>query len=448
MVIFRSIKTRIALFAFLLILASTLAFYLVAVSITNRHIMDEVVKRAESLSGSIAAAAAYSFSSKDLLGLDNIVFRGKKSNQDIEFIAIVDREENTVVHSDIDKVDEELQSGKGTPLFKRTDGTVIREVDGASGPILEVTKPIVFLDRRLGKVIVGINKSALLSAQASARRSALLVFLSITFVGIIGSFVFSSFLTRPIKELTSGVDEMLEGRLRPLKVFSRDELGKLTENFNEMTTTITAQRQRLDEFTDELEESYVSMVKVLAATIDARDSYTHGHSQRVSSYSLKIAREMGLTAEAIHDLEVACLFHDVGKLRTPDSILRKKDSLNSAEHREMMRHVEYGADILGKAPSLYKYIPAIRHHHEWYDGKGYPDGLQGKDIPAFAAIISVADAYDAMTTDRPYRKALTHEEAKRELAAFSGKQFDPHVIEHFMKMPEDTPASGLGGEGA
>jgi putative nucleotidyltransferase with HDIG domain len=447
MIIFSSIKARIAFFAFLLILASTLAFYLVAVNITNRHIMDEVVKRAEALSGSIAGAAAYSFSSKDLLGLDNIVFRGKKSNQDIEYIAIVDREGSTVVHSDIEKVDEELHPDEGTTIIEQPDGTVIREIRGMSGPVLEVTKPILFLDRRLGKVVVGVNKSALLNAQASARRSALLVFLSIAFVGIIGSLVLSSFLTRPIKELTSGVDEMIEGRLRPLKIFSRDELGRLTENFNEMTTTIAAQRERLDEFTFELEESYVSMVKVLAATIDARDSYTHGHSQRVSTFSLKIAREMGLAEEEIHDLEVACLFHDVGKLRTPDSILRKEESLNSAEHREMMRHVEYGADILGKAPSLYKYIPSVRHHHEWYNGKGYPDGLTGKDIPPFAAIIAVADAYDAMTTDRPYRKALTHEEAKGELSAFSGKQFDPHVIEHFMKIP-DAPAVRSGGEGA
>jgi HD-GYP domain-containing protein (c-di-GMP phosphodiesterase class II) len=318
-----SIRFKIAFFAFLLTMATTLLLYVVTVRITNRHISEEVVKRAEALSGNIAAAAAYSFSSKDILGLDNIVYQGKETNRDVEYIVIADTEMKTVAHSDIERIGTVLERTGGSHVAKPRDGTVIKETDGRD-PILEVSTPILFLEKRLGSVIVGVNRSSLLDAQRSARRSALAVFLVTTFLGTVGSLVLSHYLTRPINELTAGVDEMIEGRRsRPLRVFSGDELGRLTESFNEMTARITAQGTRLDEFNRDLEEAYVSIVKVLAATIDARDPYTHGHSQRVSTLSLRIAREMGLAGEEIRDLEVACLFHDVGKIRTPDSILRK-----------------------------------------------------------------------------------------------------------------------------
>jgi putative nucleotidyltransferase with HDIG domain len=177
----------------------------------------------------------------------------------------------------------------------------------------------------------------------------------------------------------------------------------------------------------------VSLIKVLTAAIDARDPCTHGHSARVSFLSLKIGTAIGLRKKELEDLEAACLFHDVGKLRMPDSILRKTSVLNQPEIKEMMQHVEYGAEILGKAQSLNKYIPAVRHHHEWYNGKGYPDGLRGDSIPLFASIICIADSFDAMTSDRPYRYALSEAEAVRELIDLSGKQFNPYLVEIFMR---------------
>ena len=147
---------------------------------------------------------------------------------------------------------------------------------------------------------------------------------------------------------------------------------------------------------------------------------------------------MGLSARDLGDLEIACLFHDVGKIKTPDSILLKPGRLSPAEHKEMMHHVEYGASILSSAPSLVKYIPSTRHHHERHNGKGYPDGLAGNDIPLFAAIISIADSFDAMTTDRPYRRALSEEKALREIARMSGTQFRPDLVAVFLDQIEKT----------
>jgi len=249
----------------------------------------------------------------------------------------------------------------------------------------------------------------------------------------------ASFLIRPIEKLSASVDELKNGAVKCLpRIQSNDELGKLTANFNEMSVLIAQQREYLADYARSLEAAYVSIVKVVAAAIDARDSYTHGHSARVAQLSLLIGRQINLSQEDLVDLEIACLFHDVGKIKTPDSILLKKGRLSPAEYKEMMRHVEYGASILSWAPSLVKYIPSTRHHHEWYNSKGYPDGLSGESIPLFAAIISIGDSFDAMTTDRPYRKALSREDALREIARMSGTQFQPDLVEIFLDQMEKT----------
>ena len=178
-------------------------------------------------------------------------------------------------------------------------------------------------------------------------------------------------------------------------------------------------------------------MKVVAAAIDARDSYTHGHSARVAKLSLRLGKQIGLPKEDLRDLEVACLFHDVGKIKTPDSILLKPGKLSETEYNKMKQHVVDGASILGWAPSLAKYIPSTRHHHEWHNGKGYPDGLVGDNIPLFAAIISITDAYDAMTSDRPYRKALPKGKALRKIARMTGTQFRPELAEIFIELMEN-----------
>jgi HD-GYP domain-containing protein (c-di-GMP phosphodiesterase class II) len=133
----------------------------------------------------------------------------------------------------------------------------------------------------------------------------------------------------------------------------------------------------------------------------------------------------------------------VGKLKTPDFILQKMEQLDSVEYNEMMHHTKDGAEILSKAHSLKKYIPAVRHHHEWYNGNGYPDGLKGDQIPLFAAIISIADAFDSMTSTRPYRKAMSEEEAIAELAHLSGTQFNPRLVKVFIQvMNEQKQTAG------
>ncbi len=432
---FKRIRVKAALFVLLLLFSVTAGLYLITLRIMNQRIVGEVVRRAESLCRSTASAAGYGISSRDLLGLDNLVFRIKSINPDIEYIAITDTDGKVLVHNDVSRTGELFSAAEGTVARRDVDGTVMTDVRDASGGRFEIRSPIIFMEKPLGAVVLGINKTVPIAAQREAGRKMVLIFGSVLILGVVSSLVLSSFLTRPIKELSAGVAGLKEGRLNsPLRVYSLDELGRLTQSFNEMTALITVQRDELGKYAQELEQAYVSTVSVLAAAIDARDAYTLGHSTRVSKLSLALGRDLGLLHTELEDLEVACLFHDVGKIKIPDSILLKRGRLGGEERAEMMRHCEYGAEILAKAPSLLKYIPGVRHHHEWHDGHGYPDGLTGDRIPLAAAIIALADVYDAMTSDRPYRAAMTEGEARSLIASLSGRQFDPALTDRFIRI--------------
>ena len=400
----------------------------------NNYILNEIIKRGESVGRSIAASAGYNLLSKDLLGLDTLVYKAKSSNSDMPYVAIVDPGMKAIVHSDAPLIGENLPVSQGSLLRKTSDGTSIRELLSPSGSIFEISCPIVFMKKQLGHVILGINKSVLIEAQKKVTDRILILFGVIVVLGFFASSLLASFLIKPIKELSVGVNELKNGTTqKQLRIYSQDELGSLTRNFNEMSAQIADQKGKLNKYACDLEEAYVSIVKVVAAAIDARDSYTHGHSARVAQLSLLIGKQIGLSKDALTDLEVACLFHDVGKIKTPDSILLKPGKLSTDEYNEMKQHVEHGASILSWAPSLTKYIPSTRHHHEWHNGQGYPDGLTGENIPLFAAIIAIGDTFDAMTSDRPYRKALSEENALKEINRMSGIQFRPDLVTIFFQ---------------
>lgn len=435
---FQSIRLKLTVFVILLLIFTTFAFSIVTVKTLNQTILDEIIKRAETLSKTSASAAAYSLISNDSLGIDHIVFKGKSSNSDVEYMAIVDKKMRILGHSDIQKRGGILKGAEGNLFKKNGDGTIVKEISLSSGRSFEIFTPIVFKDKVLGTVIVGVNQSVLLEAQRLARHRIFVMLTVILVVGLIGILGLCFFITRPIKELCVGVEELKEGkRSRPLRIYSKDELGKLTESFNNMSELITDQKKEIFKYTQELEEAYISILRVLAMAIDARDSYTLGHSARVALHSLIIGEEIGLKENELEELEIASLFHDVGKLKTPDAILFKSRSLDSTEYDVIRHHPEDGAEILNKVKPLQKYVEPVKHHHEYYNGKGYPDGLDGDGIPLYAAIISIADTYDAMTSTRPYRKALSKEEACKELEKGAGKQFHPDLVKAFLRAMEN-----------
>jgi putative nucleotidyltransferase with HDIG domain len=202
-------------------------------------------------------------------------------------------------------------------------------------------------------------------------------------------------------------------------------------------------RRDLSESSHRLEQSLLETIETLNAAVEARDPYTAGHSQRVRRVALAIGRELSLSVKHLGTLGTAALFHDVGKIGIPDSILTKAGPLEPGEAAIMREHVTRGAEIVSKVSSFQEAVPAIRHHHERWDGLGYPDGLHGDDIPLEAAIIGLADAWDAMTTDRPYAHGLTLNEAMLQLRSGRDKQFSPVVVDAFWRVAKRHPSDIL-----
>ena len=180
-----------------------------------------------------------------------------------------------------------------------------------------------------------------------------------------------------------------------------------------------------------MEQSSLEAIESLNATVDAKDPYTAGHSARVQRIALAVAEELGIARERLDAVRFGGLFHDIGKIAVPDRILTKSGSLDDEEYDVVKRHPADGAEIVSHFSRLHEAVPLIRHHHERWDGKGYPDHLSGPEIPSEACVVGLADAWDAMTTDRPYRPALTIEEAAAEVRRCRGTQFAPDVVDAF-----------------
>jgi putative nucleotidyltransferase with HDIG domain len=211
------------------------------------------------------------------------------------------------------------------------------------------------------------------------------------------------------------------------------EAKRSYENYlEEMIARRTAE---LDRALDSLENSYRQTLKALVAALETRDQETHGHSERVVTFSLRLGRELGLDAERLRDLEFGALLHDIGKIGVPDGVLRKPSRLTEAEWECMRQHPALGRQILAGIDFLEGAARVVAEHHEKWDGSGYPSGLRGEEIDLNARIFAVADAFDAMVSDRVYRRGRPYEEAAAELERFAGSQFDPRVVEAFRRVP-------------
>jgi HD-GYP domain-containing protein (c-di-GMP phosphodiesterase class II) len=236
----------------------------------------------------------------------------------------------------------------------------------------------------------------------------------------------------------------LLGQKHDRKVFTQDELGYLSVLSSDAVMAI--QNARLfEDLKTQLEHNrtlFLQTVKALATAIESKDKYTSGHTERVSIYSMILAQElksMGKISRKdwdkfVDDLKIASLLHDIGKIGVKETVLNKNGFLNDEERLEMQKHPLVGFSILNQVDEFQEPILGVKYHHERYDGGGYPEGLKGKNIPLIAQVISIVDTFDALTTDRPYRKGLLKEEAIKIIEENKGKQFSPLIVEAFLKI--------------
>jgi HD-GYP domain-containing protein (c-di-GMP phosphodiesterase class II) len=248
-------------------------------------------------------------------------------------------------------------------------------------------------------------------------------------LALLSGFIFAKQLTRPVHELAEGAHRIAAGDFsQRIRVRSRTELGDLGASFNTMTDQVESNIEDLRRAAEENRGLFLGTVKALAAAIDGKDPYTRGHSERVARFSVAIGERIGLPDEEIETLRVSALLHDVGKIGIDDNILKKPAALTDEEYEVMKGHPQKGYKIMSQIPAMKEFLPGMYMHHEMMDGRGYPQGLKGDEIPMQARIVSVADTFDAMTTDRPYQRAMEFADALARIKAFVGTRYDERVV--------------------
>jgi putative nucleotidyltransferase with HDIG domain len=236
-------------------------------------------------------------------------------------------------------------------------------------------------------------------------------------------------ITHPIDILTQSSRAIAKGDFsQRVHLKSRTEIGELANTFNVMTGDLERMVFDLKRAAEENRALFMSSIQMLAGAVDEKDPYTKGHSDRVTRYSVILATELGLLKEEIEKIRISAQLHDVGKIGIEDRILKKPGALTPDEFEIMKTHTTKGATILRPVEMLKEMIPGIELHHESLDGRGYPHGLKGDDIPLMPRVITVADTFDAMTTNRPYQAAMDPEYVVRIINSLANAKFDPRVV--------------------
>jgi HD-GYP domain-containing protein (c-di-GMP phosphodiesterase class II) len=281
---------------------------------------------------------------------------------------------------------------------------------------------------RLGVIAIQDESAALTSVSDMRRQTVWISLFAAVFAVLIG-FYFARKLTQPVQELAGAAHRISGGDFsQRIKIQSRTEIGELGESFNLMTGKVENFIADLKHAAEENRQLFLGTVKALAAAIDGKDPYTRGHSERVARFSVAIAQGLDLDDEETEKIRISALLHDVGKIGIDDNILKKPAALTSDEFEIMKQHPQKGYKIMSQIPAMREFLPGMYMHHEMIDGKGYPQGLKGDEIPLQAKIVAVADTFDAMTTDRPYQKAMKFDDALTRIRELVGTRYDPRVV--------------------
>lgn len=371
-------------------------------------------KRAKSLAHNLAVNARDPLLAQDDLRLGPVT-ESITQDSDVKYAFLMDHRSHVLYHSDPEKTGTLLD--QGVPLPDRG--------------VLQVSVPVVVEEIQVGTAVVGLSKDHIREAMAATAIGLILPLGIGTGLGLLGIFLLTGVHVKRVEHLEKAVQALGAGDLQ-VRVDDRsmDEVGRLSRGFNEMVAQLHGTRKQV-------EKNFKETISALAEAVEAKDAYTRGHCDRVARISVAIARRAGLDEERCMELELAAILHDVGKIGVEEGVVGKLGPLSRAEARDMRHHPEIGARILSTLSSLKRVGLYVRHHHEHYDGTGYPDGLEGDEIPLPSRIILLADAFDAMSTDRPYREALTRKESFQRIDRGRGRQFDPRIVDHFFSLDEE-----------
>jgi len=309
--------------------------------------------------------------------------------------------------------------------------------DGHVTPMLGSYATVELDHNSLLGVIAIQDEAAALASVGDMRKQTLFISLIAAALALIFGFYFAQKLTQPVRELAAGAQRIAGGDFsQRVKVVGRTELGELGASFNQMTDQIEKFVGDLQQSAAENRELFLGTVKALAAAIDGKDPYTRGHSERVSRFSIATAQALGLPEDEVEKIRISALLHDIGKIGIDDRVLKKPSALTDEEFEIMKSHPQKGFKIMSQIPAMRDFLPGMYMHHEMINGQGYPQGLKNEEIPMQARIVSVADTFDAMTTERPYQQAMDLEAALTRLKSFVGTRYDARVVAAFIAATE------------
>jgi HD-GYP domain-containing protein (c-di-GMP phosphodiesterase class II) len=376
-----------------------------------------------------------------VVSLDGILSRLQETSVRGRTVFIVDHNGHVIVHPDTRQVvpgsdlrtssyivaqmtliPKDLRTTETVQHFNTVENGKNAEMIGTYSTIPDLGWAVV-AQRSLEKARgdAGVNE---LNAQA------LKFVMVVTFAALVLGYLFAVGISTPIRALASSTRAISRGEFHErATIRGAAEISELAQTFNNMADDIESFIARLQQAAQENRDLFLGSIRMLAAAIDEKDPYTRGHSDRVAKYAVMLGQQMGLSAEDLDRLRIASLLHDVGKIGVDDRVLKKPGALTPEEFVIMKQHPTKGANIMRPVAQLKDMLPGIELHHEHVDGRGYPYGLKGEDIPLMARIIAVADTLDAMTTHRPYQTALELSDALRHIRKVAGTKFDLRVVD-------------------
>jgi HD-GYP domain-containing protein (c-di-GMP phosphodiesterase class II) len=349
---------------------------------------------------------------------------------------LIDRNGNVLIHSEpaIDVQRLNFSNLSIVQEFRKASVRLTQSYTDDRGP-----KPVKLIGTiapvgrpEWGVVVQKPEERAFLSVNRMVRSTAQWVSVALL-LAILAAVVFASGIARPIRALVQTTREIASGNYKQrVDVKPRNEIGDLADNFNVMSGAIEQSIERLKQAAHENHLLFINSIRMLAAAIDAKDPYTRGHSERVGRYAIAIGKNLNLSDKDMRNLRISALLHDVGKIGIDDRILRKPGALSDDEFEVMKQHPAKGAAIMSGVGQLSECIGGMKYHHEKWSGGGYPEGLEGEAIPMQARIVAIADTFDAMTTNRPYQKAMELSYVVEKIKSFAGTRFDPRVVDAFV----------------
>jgi HD-GYP domain-containing protein (c-di-GMP phosphodiesterase class II) len=347
-------------------------------------------------------------------------------------VLLVNRAGRILWSDGIDRDEEESLKSTVLPQFVKRPVSLTQELPTEDGDILVQVSAVeasgwgVVVQKPLSEAFAAVDRMIFQTVLSTL----LLVALALVF-----AYVAASWVSRPIQRLAQTTHEIAAGKLgKQVETEGLTfEFADLAADFNQMSGHVERYVQQLRQAAQANRELFIGSMRAFVAAIDAKDPYTRGHSERVAAYSRTISRFLQLPEEVQHKVWISGLLHDVGKIGVEDLVLRKEGKLTPEEFELMKAHTVIGAEIMTPIEQLREMVPGIRSHHENWNGRGYPDGLKGEQIPLFGRIIAVADTFDAITTNRPYQQAYSLDYAVETIRKLTGSRFDAKIVTAFLR---------------